>query len=60
MSKESILNPKIQIKIQLHFLECIVQYCELIPFRRYTLLIGRPPSETNILEEIYSRTKKCE
>ena len=37
-----------------------VQYCELIPFLRYTLLIGRPPFETNSLKETYSRIKKCE
>jgi polo-like kinase 1 len=32
----------------------------MIPFRRYTLLIGRPPFETNSLKETYSWIKKCE
>jgi polo-like kinase 1 len=48
------------LKSNFTFWHAFVQHCELVPFLRYTLLIGRPPFETNSLKETYSRIKKCE
>lgn len=58
--KKAFLILKSQLRSNISFQCASVQYCGLIPFLRYTLLIGRPPFETNSLKETYSRIKKCE